>query len=35
MRDAIPTVLVGLVLGWLAREAWPGLDHLLAAFGLT
>ncbi len=35
MRDAIPTVLVGLVLGWLAREAWPGLDQLLAAFGFT
>jgi hypothetical protein len=35
MRDAIPTVLVGLVLGWLAHGAWPGLDHLLAVVGLS
>lgn len=35
MRDTAPAVLAGLILGWLAREAWPELGSMLAVLGLN
>lgn len=33
MRDSISSVFAGLVLGLIARDAWPQLDALLAILG--
>jgi hypothetical protein len=33
MRDSLPSALAGLVLGLLARHAWPELGQLLALLG--
>lgn len=35
MRDTAPAVLTGLVLGWLAKDAWPIVEPILAALGIT
>lgn len=35
MRDTAPAVLTGLVLGWLAKDAWPVVEPILAALGIT
>lgn len=35
MRDTAPAVLTGLVLGWLAKDAWPIVAPILAALGIT
>jgi hypothetical protein len=35
MRDTAPAVLTGLILGWFAKEAWPTLEPILAALGIT
>ena len=35
MRDTAPAVLTGLVLGWFAKDAWPLVEPILAAFGFT
>jgi hypothetical protein len=35
MRDTAPAVLTGLVLGWLAHEAWPFVGPVLAILGIT
>lgn len=35
MRDTAPAVLTGLVLGWFAKEAWPAIEPILAALGIT
>jgi hypothetical protein len=35
MRDTAPAVLTGLVLGWFAKDAWPVVAPILAAFGFN
>lgn len=33
MRDSLSSVFAGLVIGLVARDAWPQIDQLLAFLG--